>query len=99
MALQGWLSSFRTSRSEPPKFESDHVVPLRFFDDTTPLRGSVLAWTFRIDDVLDHHKLHSALSTLLGIPSWRQLGGRLRLGVRRSKHCSVHSVLIILDNW
>lgn len=61
--------------------EGDNVAQLRFFDDTPPLRASVLAWTFRFDNVLDHEKLRDAVTRLLNVPSWSQLGARLKLSV------------------
>jgi hypothetical protein len=76
-----WLSRAKPSKIAPPRVETDTVVPLRFFDDTAPLRSSIVAWTFRINDVLDPQKLHVAATRLLNLPSWRQLGGRLRLNV------------------
>jgi hypothetical protein len=66
----------------PTLVQSDTIVPLRFFDDTPPLRASILAWTFRFNEVLDHDKLRDALTRLINIPSWRQLGARLRVNVR-----------------
>jgi hypothetical protein len=73
----------KSPRATPLRIGSDKVVPMRFFDDTATLRTIVMAWMFRFEDVLDVDKLHSAVTELLNIPSWRQLGGRLRLNVRR----------------
>ncbi|KAL2214443.1 hypothetical protein CC79DRAFT_1375986 [Sarocladium strictum] len=69
----------KSPRATPLRIDSDKVVPMRFFDDTATLRTIVMAWMFRFEDVLDVDKLHSAVTELLNIPSWRQLGGRLRL--------------------
>lgn len=85
MSLLSWLPGAQGFRSTATPVDSDIVVPLRFFDDTPPLRASILAWTFRFDDVLDHDKLRDALAGLLKIPSWRYLGARLRLNVRSSR--------------
>jgi hypothetical protein len=78
--LLGWLPSSQGA-GIPARVDTDKVVPLRFFDDTPPLRASILGWTFRFDDVLDVQKLNDALTRLVNIPSWRQLGARLRLNV------------------
>lgn len=65
----------------PPLVETDEVYPLHMLDDTPTLRGIVVTWTLRFDDVLDADALHVALSRLLDIGDWRKLGGRLRLDV------------------
>jgi hypothetical protein len=67
----------------PNRVETDQVYPLHMLDDTKTLRGIVVTWTLRFDDVLDADKLHDALSRLLDIGDWRKLGGRLRLNVRK----------------
>ncbi len=51
-------------------------------DDTQALRGIVVTWTLRFNDVLDPEKLHASLSRLLEIGDWRKVGGRLRKKVR-----------------
>jgi hypothetical protein len=48
-------------------------------DDTPTLRGIVVTWTLRFNDVLDPEKLHASLSKLLEIGDWKKVGGRLRL--------------------
>ncbi|KAI6784829.1 uncharacterized protein J7T54_007922 [Emericellopsis cladophorae] len=48
-------------------------------DDTKTLRGIVVTWTLRFNDVLDADKLHSSLSELLEIGDWRKMGGRMRM--------------------
>jgi hypothetical protein len=53
-------------------------------DDTKTLRGIVVTWTLRFNDVLDADSLHASLSKLLEIGDWRKLGGRLRLKVSLS---------------
>ncbi|KAK4096587.1 hypothetical protein N658DRAFT_435809 [Parathielavia hyrcaniae] len=68
------------ARSQPPRVESDEVYPLHMLDDTKTLRGIVVTWTLRFNDVLDAEKLHASLSRLLEIGGWRKVGGRLRLG-------------------
>jgi len=65
------------------KVETDDVYPLHMLDDTKTLRGIVVTWTLRFDDVLDADKLRDSLSRLLDIGDWRKLGGRLRLNVRK----------------
>jgi hypothetical protein len=71
------------SLKTPQKVETDDVYPLHMLDNTEPLRGTVVTWTLRFDDVLDADKLHDSLSRLLDMGDWRKLGGRLRLNVRR----------------
>ncbi|KAK1754792.1 hypothetical protein QBC47DRAFT_226401 [Echria macrotheca] len=63
----------------PTRVDTDDVYPLHMLDDTRTLRGIVVTWTLRFNDVLDADKLHASLSTLLEIGDWRKLGGRLRL--------------------
>ncbi|CAG7559027.1 unnamed protein product [Fusarium equiseti] len=67
------------SLETPQKVEMDDVYPLHMLDDTETLRGTVITWTLRFDDVLDADKLHDSLSRLLDVGDWRKLGGRLRL--------------------
>lgn len=76
------LLGAKATKTPPARVQTDTVFPVRFFDDSTTLRGIIMAWMFRIDDVLDPEKLHEAMLKLLDIPSWRHLGGRLRLSVR-----------------
>lgn len=71
------------TRSAPPRVQSDDVYPVHMLDDTTTLRGIVMAWTMRVDDVLDPEKLHGALVRLLEIGDWKKLGGRLRAKVAK----------------
>ncbi|KAH8891617.1 hypothetical protein GQ53DRAFT_687175 [Thozetella sp. PMI_491] len=59
--------------------ESDDIYPVHMLDDTKSLRGIVVTWTLRFNDVLDAEKLHNSLSRLLEIGDWRKIGGRLRL--------------------
>jgi hypothetical protein len=79
-SLRGWFSGLSPNMTQP-RVESDIIVPVRFFDDTHTLRSIVMAWMFRIDEILAPDKLEAAISQLLTIPSWRHLGGRLRLNV------------------
>ncbi|KAJ5470153.1 hypothetical protein N7530_007510 [Penicillium desertorum] len=65
--------------SPPPLGGSDDVYPVHMLDDTKTLRGIVVTWTLRFNDVLDADSLHASLSKLLEIGDWRKLGGRLRL--------------------
>ena len=80
------------ARRQPAKVPTDRVVPLRYWDDLEYIRGICHDFTFRIDDVLDVQKLESALSRLMEIGNWGQLGARLRLRVRvfpeRFRRCS-----------
>lgn len=69
------------ARHPPPAVESDNVYPVHMLDDTKTLRGIVVTWTLRFNDVLDAEKLHSSLSKLLEIGDWSKVGGRLRLKV------------------
>ena len=68
-------------KSPPPPIDSDDIYPVHMLDDTKTLRGIVVTWTLRFNDVLDANKLHTSLSSLLEIGDWRKLGGRLRLKV------------------
>ncbi|KAK0726069.1 hypothetical protein B0H67DRAFT_481573 [Lasiosphaeris hirsuta] len=68
------------TRTRPARVETDDIYPLHMLDDTKTLRGIVVTWTLRFNDVLDADKLHNSLSALLEIGDWRKLGGRLRLG-------------------
>ncbi|USW58455.1 Putative transferase [Septoria linicola] len=56
----------------------DVIYPLYMLDDTKTLRGIVVSWTLRFNDVLDPARLHNALAELLEIGDWRKAGGRLR---------------------
>ncbi|KAK5651414.1 hypothetical protein OQA88_12502 [Cercophora sp. LCS_1] len=67
------------ARTPPSRVETDEVYPLHMLDDTKTLRGIVVTWTLRFNDVLDPEKLHASLSRLLDIGDWRKLGGRVRL--------------------
>lgn len=69
------------ARSAPPRVETDDVYPVHMLDDTKTLRGIVVTWTLRFNDVLDADKLHESLSKLLEIGHWAKLGGRLRSNV------------------
>ncbi|OAA61972.1 Chloramphenicol acetyltransferase-like domain protein [Niveomyces insectorum RCEF 264] len=62
-----------------PSTESDDIYPVHMLDDTKTLRGIVVTWTLRFNDVLDANKLHASLARLLEIGDWKKLGGRLRL--------------------
>jgi hypothetical protein len=79
------------SRNPPQLFESDEIHPVHMLDDTKTLRGIIVTWTLRFNDVLDADKLNSSLSRLLEIGDWRKLGGRLRLNVRLEELLSVDS--------
>lgn len=68
-------------RTPPKPVESDDIYPVHMLDDTPTLRGIVVTWTLRFNDVLDVNKLHASLSRLLEIGDWRKVGGRLRLKV------------------
>ncbi|KAJ4003934.1 hypothetical protein NW752_010974 [Fusarium irregulare] len=72
-------SLWRMLGKSPEKVETDDVYPLHMLDDTKTLRGIVVTWTLRFNDVMDADTLHSSLSRLLEIGDWRKLGGRLRL--------------------
>jgi len=76
------------ARSAPARVETDEIYPLHMLDDTKTLRGIVVTWTLRFNDVLDANKLHTSLSDLLEIGDWRKLGGRLRL--RENGELEIH---------
>ncbi|KPM44900.1 hypothetical protein AK830_g1651 [Neonectria ditissima] len=67
------------AKTAPPPVETDDVYPVHMLDDTGTLRGIVVTWTLRFNDVLDADKLHTSLLKLLDIGDWRKIGGRLRL--------------------
>jgi len=67
------------AKTAPPRVETDEIYPLHMLDDTKTLRGIVVTWTLRFNDVLDADKLHSSLSELLEIGDWRKIGGRMRM--------------------
>lgn len=69
------------ARSVPPAIESDEVYTVHMLDDTNTLRGIVVTWTLRFNDVLNVDALSTSLSRLLEIGDWRKVGGRLRLKV------------------
>ncbi|KIW70220.1 hypothetical protein PV04_02512 [Phialophora macrospora] len=79
MAALWRLLGTSPARSPPPVVESDDVYPVHMLDDTSTLRGIVVTWTLRFNDVLDADKLSLSLSKLLEIGDWRKVGGRLRL--------------------
>lgn len=64
--------------SAPPRVETDDVYPLHILDDTKTLRGIIVTWTLRFNDMLDADKLHASLCKLLEIEDWMKIGGRLR---------------------
>ncbi|TVY80892.1 Transcriptional regulator sdnM, partial [Lachnellula suecica] len=73
------LTGAAPGRKQPAKVATDDIYPVHMLDDTKTLRGIVVAWTFRFNDVLDPEKLHGSLARLLEIGDWRKVGGRLRL--------------------
>lgn len=80
MALWRLLGASPTRRLPAP-IENDDVYPVHMLDDTKTLRGLIVTWTLRFNDVLDADKLHTSLSRLLELGDWRKVGGRLRLKV------------------
>ncbi|KAK0713652.1 hypothetical protein B0T26DRAFT_677958 [Lasiosphaeria miniovina] len=70
---------FRPWRTAPLRVPTDRVLPVHLLGDAPDVRGIVMRWMVRFDDVLDAEKLHSALVKLLEMKTWRRLGGRLRL--------------------
>lgn len=77
-ALRRLIGASPPRRVPPPAGSDDDVYPVHMLDDTTMLRGIVVAWTMCFNDVLDAPKLHTSLSRLLEIGDWRKVGGRLR---------------------
>ncbi|KAG9252678.1 uncharacterized protein F5Z01DRAFT_744242 [Emericellopsis atlantica] len=63
-------------KTAPSPVETDEIYPLHMLDDTKTLRGIVVTWTLRFNNVLDADKLHSSLSELLEIGDWRKMGTR-----------------------
>ncbi|KAK4160766.1 hypothetical protein QBC43DRAFT_303524 [Cladorrhinum sp. PSN259] len=69
---------------QPPWVEGDEIFEAYFFDDT-PMVRVVMRWWFQVDGVLDPQMLHTSLHRLIEIPTWRRLGGRLRLNRTTNK--------------
>lgn len=67
------------AKRAPARVETDDIYPLHMLDDAPTLRGIVVTWTLRFNDVLDPDRLHASLSRLLEIGDWRKAGGQLRL--------------------
>jgi hypothetical protein len=65
--------------------DNDAVFPKAFFDTHHLIWRLAFTQTFVINDVLDPRKMHDAATRLLEIPSWRHLGGRLRMNVRLTR--------------
>ena len=78
--LMRWLWG-QPERLVPSTIETDEILPVNYFDDTSTFRDLVICWTMRFDDVLDANRLHDSLARLLEIGGWKKLGGRLRLNV------------------
>ncbi|KAI3319785.1 hypothetical protein HD806DRAFT_249759 [Xylariaceae sp. AK1471] len=76
--LLSYLPFYQAPRPLPPVVPTDEVVPVHLFDDTSTLRGIIMVWTFRFNEVLDPEKLGGALSRLFRMEGWRKLGGRYR---------------------
>ena len=72
----------RTPQSPAPVAPTDEIVPVHLFDGTTTLRGCILVWMFRFDEVLDPDKLHDSLSRVFQRDGWHRLGGRYKRRVR-----------------
>lgn len=66
------------TRQSVPVVATDEIVPVHLFDATTALRGCILVWMFRFDEILDPDKLHTSLSRLFQREGWQKLGGRYR---------------------
>jgi hypothetical protein len=76
------------SEAKPADSVPEDVYPVFTLDDNETLRGIVVTWTLRFNDVLDADKLHKSLWRLLEIGDWRKLGGRLRLNASRKLEIS-----------
>lgn len=76
--LLSYLPFFKAQRPVPPVVPTDEVVPVHLFDDTSILRGVIMVWMFRFNEVLDPDKLNDSLSQLFHMGPWRKLGGRYR---------------------
>lgn len=77
------FSLFSKKPVQPPKVDTDTVIPLNAADDTDVLRSVCVVLSYRFDDVLDPEKLRNSFERLLDRPGWRKIGGRLRLNVRQ----------------
>jgi hypothetical protein len=80
--------SLSTERDDTPRQVEDDVYPVFTLDDNETLRGIIVTWTLRFNDVLDAEKLHKSLWRLLESGDWRKLGGRLHM--RADKKLEVH---------
>jgi hypothetical protein len=81
--LLTYLPFFKNEQPPLPELlETDDIIPVHLFDDSTAARGIVLVWTYKFDDVLDPGKLHAALSQLFQMDGWRRFSGRFRYRVR-----------------
>lgn len=68
--------------SPPPpraeRIETDDIYPIHKADQIKELRGLLMIWTLKFNDVLDPGLLQTSLTELLEIGDWRKLGGRFR---------------------
>ncbi|KAF1964545.1 hypothetical protein BU23DRAFT_521005 [Bimuria novae-zelandiae CBS 107.79] len=60
--------------------ESDLVIPLHFFDNSTMFTSITMHAIMVYDEVLDAEKLRSSLERLVSRDTWRKLGARVRKG-------------------
>jgi hypothetical protein len=65
----------------PPSNPTDEIIPAHPLDNGKIVRGMVLEFAYRFDDVLDFKKLQVSFDRLLQIGEWRKLGARLRIKV------------------
>ncbi|KAH8817507.1 hypothetical protein F5884DRAFT_897142 [Xylogone sp. PMI_703] len=76
--LLAYLPFFKKKPPLPKVVETDDIIPVHLFDDSSAARGIVVVWTYKFEDVLDPDKLHAALSQLFQMDGWRRLSGRFR---------------------
>lgn len=76
------FSRLTRSNRKVQQSEADDIFPVHFLDQAGIIRGCIVSFTFRYNDVLDPEVLHDALVKLLEIEDWKKLAGRLRLNVR-----------------
>lgn len=75
------MGLFSCRRARPAAVPTDHIIPIRYWDDLDYFRHLSHTFTLRLDDVLDVDRLEKSLERLTQIKGWDQLGARLRLNV------------------
>ncbi|KAI0889615.1 uncharacterized protein GGS22DRAFT_182958 [Annulohypoxylon maeteangense] len=79
------ISWSSTRRTAPPTVPSDTIIPVHYWDISSPGRSAAIFYLLQFDDVLDAEKLKGSLRKLLGLKGWRKLGARIRINVDNGK--------------